>query len=381
MSLFYNKIISFFFSLLIIIVIAFAVIHLSPGDAAERFVNAGSQDEYTTADPLQQQQQLVVWRKKLGLDLPLFYFSIGPLSAISTDFSTSKYHHQQDWKYWVPVLRYHPDNQFHFWLLGDGIFSKGILRGDLGISYSTRQPVSELLRGRIGWSIGLSLASLLLAFSVSIPLGLRAARQQGKRFDQIIQNISLLLLSLPIFWFAIILLLFFANPAMLNWFPASGITPLSDVPTSWSSKIIATLPYLILPTLCYTAGTMAFLLRSVRDTAVIELKSDYARTALAKGQDVKNVLYKHVLRNMLPTLLTIFSLAFPIAISGAVLIESIFAIPGMGLTIEQAVYAKDYPVISAVFLLSSAITLSGFFICDLLVARLDPRTLNRSAVA
>lgn len=365
--------------------IAFAVIHLSPGDAAERFLSSGNQDEYATADPLQQQQQLELWRKKLGLDLPLFYFSIEPLSVSSPDFNTSKQlsnnYQQLDWKYWVPVIRFHPENQFHRWLLGDGTFSKGILRGDLGISYSSRQPVSELLRGRIGWSIGLSLASILLAFAISIPLGFRAARQQGKRFDRLLLNVSLLLLSLPIFWLAIILLLLFANPDMLNWLPASGIKPVSEINTGSFSKIITTLPYLILPTLCYTAGTMAFLLRSVRDTAVDELQTDYVRTAIAKGQDVRNVLYKHVLRNMLPTLITMFSLSFPIAISGAVLIESIFSIPGMGLTIEQAVYAKDYPVISAVFLISSIITLGGFFINDMLIAKLDPRTVNRSATA
>lgn len=379
MTLLTDKLPSFLLSLLWVTVIAFSVVHLSPGDAAKNFVSTDLHDETLLADPMQQQQQQEIWRKKLGLNLPLFYFSLESIADKVADGRSNQQIKPDNWKYWVPIVRLHPENQFHRWLFGDGTFSEGILHGDFGISYSTRQPVSELLKGRIGWSIGLSLCSLFIAFAISIPLGFRAALHPGSRFDRVLKGFSLMILSLPVFWLAIVLLLVFANPDGLNWLPASGTRPTDFVSSGWLSNFTATFPYLILPTVCYTIGTLAFLLRSVRDVAYDELQTDYVRTALAKGNDENTTLYTHVLRNMLPTLLTLFSLAFTAAISGAVLIESIFAIPGMGLTIEQAVYGKDYPVISAIFLIASIITLLGFLLTDLVITRLDPRTVKPSA--
>lgn len=365
-----EKLTTFISSLLLVIVIAFAIIHHSSNDVAERFINSNTNDEVGNTDFSQHKQQVEIWRKKLGIDLPIFYFSVESL-AEKNEFNPSD---AIDLKYWIPVIRFHTDNQFHRWLFGDDVFSRGLVRGDFGSSYVTRQPVTELIKGRIGWSIGLTLLAILLSFIISIPLSFRAALNSGSRFDQLLKSSSLLLISLPVFWLGLLLLLLFANPDCLNWLPASGVAPISESYSGFLENIISTIPYLILPTLCYMVSTMSFLLISIRDSAFEELQTDYVRTALAKGQKESTVLYTHVFRNLLPTLLTFFSYAFPAAISGSVLIESIFGIPGMGLTIEQAVYGKDYPVLSAVFLISSLITLLGFLITDLIIARLDPRT-------
>ena len=292
-----EKLSTFISSLLLVIVIAFAVIHHSSSDVAERFIASNTNDEVGSTDFSQHQQQVEIWRKKLGLDLPIFYLSLESLAGKSeTTVSNAG-----DWRYWIPVIRFHSHNQFHRWLFGDGIFSKGLLRGDFGSSYVTRQPVTELIKGRIGWSIGLTLLAVLLSFLISIPLSFRAALSSDSRFDHFLKSSSLLLISLPVFWLALLLLLLFANPDCLNWFPASGVAPISASYSGFFEKIVLTTPYLILPTLCYTVATMSFLLLSIRDSAFIELQTDYVRTALAKGQKESTVLYTHVFRNLLPT--------------------------------------------------------------------------------
>ncbi len=344
---------------------------MAPGDPVDRFVSLNTHDETFPTNEHQIDSTRAAWRHLLGLDLPIFYVSIQSMEDSKHEDSNSTVY------YWIPTIQVHSDNQFHRWLFGDGQFTEGIVHGDFGKSYNTRQPVAKLLTGRMIWSVGLTLVAMALAFMISIPIALRAAQLRDKTFDRIIQSISLTLLSLPSFWIAILLLTLFANPNVLDWLPASGIGPLVPRPNrNFIQQFSDSLPYLILPTICYTLGTTAFLLRSIRDAASQELMSDYARTASAKGHDKRTILNRHVLRNLLPSLLTIAAFAFPAAISGAVLLEYIFGIPGMGSLLQEAVVGQDYPVLSAVFLISSFITLSGFAVCDLLIARLDPRIVK-----
>ena len=330
--------------------------HLSPGNAASNLVNAND------ALSLQQSQKnaaaIAFWQHRLGLDLPLFYFSINSLG-------------NQSVSYWIPVVHFQLNNQFHRWLFGDGIFSNGVLHGDFGISYTTRQPVTQLLQGRIKWSAGLAMAAMLFSVLISIPIAFHAANHKGKLFDKIVQGVSLVFIALPVFWLATLLLAVLANPSVLHMLPASGTGPISS--TATSGNWMESLPYLILPFICYTIGTTGFLLRSIRDMAIRELDEDYARTAFSKGQTRKRILFVHVLKNILPSLITLAAFAFPAAISGSVIVEYIFAIPGMGSLLQQAVLNLDYPVISAVFLISAVLTISGFIFSDLINAWLDPR--------
>jgi peptide/nickel transport system permease protein len=133
------------------------------------------------------------------------------------------------------------------------------------------------------------------------------------------------------------------------------------------------IPYLILPTICYTYAQLAFLSRITRVSTLEIISQDYIRTAYAKGLSGRSVIYKHAFRNALLPIITVFSNIFPLALSGSVILETIFTIPGMGLQIFQAIMAKDYPVIIDVFTLTGILTLVGYLFADLMYAIADPR--------
>ncbi|MFI5220334.1 MAG: ABC transporter permease, partial [Bacteroidia bacterium] len=261
------------------------------------------------------------------------------------------------------------------WLFGDEIYSKGILRGDFGISYVTKQPVSQVIGEKIFWSLFLTLISVIIAYCVSIPVGIKSAAKKDSAFDRISSIILFALYSLPVFWVATLLLMTFANTDVLNIFPASGVKPTGGYPdsASWLEKIKLTLPYLVLPTICYTYSSFAFLSRTMRVTMLEEINRDYIRTARAKGLSESKVIYKHALRNALFPLITVFANVFPAMIGGSIIIETIFTIPGMGFETVSAIHNQNYPMIIAIFTITGILTLIGYFISDILYAVADPR--------
>ncbi|MBK8489213.1 MAG: ABC transporter permease [Bacteroidetes bacterium] len=292
------------------------------------------------------------------------------------------------WKNYIPQLHWHSNNQYHRWIFGDGnwltgknaLNSKGIIRGDMGISYTTKLPVSNIIRSRIGWSLFFTFTSVLLAYLISIPIGLKAAAKKNGLFDRSSTVILFVLYSMPVFWTATLLLMTFANPDILKIFPASGVQPVEGIPkdASFFEMIRIHIPYLILPTICYTYAQLAFLSRITRVSALEIISMDYIRTAQAKGLSENKVLYKHVFRNALLPIITVFSNIFPAAIGGSVILETIFTIPGMGREIIQAIYNQDYPVIVSVFTITGVLTLLGYLIADILYSIADPRiTYNK----
>jgi peptide/nickel transport system permease protein len=210
---------------------------------------------------------------------------------------------------------------------------------------------------------------------ISIPLGLSLAKDPGSKRDRRYTLLFTILFSIPGFWIAMLLMFFFCNPDFMNLFPVSGVMPAGGFPGSYSpaEKFIHTIPYLIIPTITYTYSSFAFLTGNVKNTITAILKEDYIRTAYAKGLSQKRVLYKHALPNALLPMITIFSHVFPYAISGSVVLETIFNIPGMGLTIFQSIGSQDFPVVITVFLFTGIITMTGFFLSDILYAIADPR--------
>lgn len=184
-----------------------------------------------------------------------------------------------------------------------------------------------------------------------------------------------MLYSLPTFWVATLLLMTFANTEFINIFPASGIQPVTGIPddANFWETIKLRLPYLILPTIAYTYSQLAFLSRITRVSTLEVISQDYIRTARAKGLSENKVIYKHAFRNALLPIITVFSNVFPAALSGSVILETIFTIPGMGQQIFHAIGAKDYPVIIDVFTLTGILTLAGYLIADVLYALADPR--------
>ena len=291
--------------------------------------------------------------------------------------------HTARWKNLVPVVQWNRQNQYHRWLFGDGhwltgkgaVETKGVIRGDFGRSYTTKLPVSNILRERIGWSLFFTFTSVLLAYLISLPVGLRAAAKPHSLFDRSSSVVLFLLYSMPAFWLATLLLMNFANPDVLKWFPASGVAPAGGFPagTGWWGRITGTIPYLVLPTICYTYAQLAFLSRMTRVSTLEIYGQDFIRTARAKGLSARTVLYRHAFRNALLPIITVFANVFPAAIGGSVILETVFSIPGMGREIVQAIYQQDYPVIVAVFTLTGVLTLAGYLLADILYSIADPR--------
>ena len=281
------------------------------------------------------------------------------------------------WKNYIPRIAFYGlKNQYHRWLFGDGKFSKGLLlHGDFGTSYVTRQPISDVIYSKIGWSLFFSMLSVVLAYLVSIPIGVRAAAKRGSRFDKSSSIILFMLYSMPSFWLATLLLMTFANPDVLAWFPASGVKPALGYPdgASFWEMVKISFPYIILPAICYTYSSFAFLSRTMRVAMLDVVNQDYIRTARAKGLSENKVIWKHGLRNALLPIITVFANVFPAAIGGSVIIESIFTIPGMGSEAIYAIQTNNYPMIIAVLTITGFLTLVGYLISDILYALVDPR--------
>ncbi len=287
------------------------------------------------------------------------------------------------WKNYVPTIRFYGYNQYHRWLFGDGNwltgsgakYCDGVIRGDFGISYASRKPVTETIARALPWSMLFTLLSVILAYLISIPLGVQAAAKRGSFFDRSSSVVLFMLYSLPSFFMGTLLLMTFANPDVMSVFPANGVKPAIGYPdgaTMWD-KFMISWPYMILPLICYTYSSLAFLSRTMR-VAMLEISSlDFMRTARAKGLSYYLVIYKHGLRNALLPIITVFANIFPLAVGGSVILEFLFGIPGMGPEILTAVQTKDYPMIVAVFTLSGFMTLVGYLVADILYAFADPR--------
>ena len=342
--------------LLFLVLLSFLLLRNAPGNPVDQIL-AGQHPELNSSGPTNDDLILREQIKhRLGLDLPVFYFSFSNHNDI------------------LPTLKFHSKNQFSRWIFG-GDDSKGIIRGDFGFSYQTNEPVLNIISKKIGWSLFFTLVSILLAYLISVPLGLQLALDPNSRKDKTYNLIFTILFSLPAFWVAMFLMFLFCNPEMINIFPASGVMPTGGFKDtiSFSEKFFRAIPYLIIPTITYTYSSFAFLTGNVKNTIAQILKLDYIRTARAKGLDDKSILYRHALPNALLPLITIFSHVFPYAIGGSVVLEPIFNIPGMGLTIFQSISSQDFPVVITIFLFTGIITMIGFLISDILYAIADPR--------
>jgi peptide/nickel transport system permease protein len=350
------------------VLLSFILLHYSPGSPVESMLSV--QDESTSPVDAAVKASLI---KEHGLQLPLFYFSINSLNETNENESES-------WKSYVPVISFHGDNQFGRWMFGSDN-NGGIIRGELGRSWISSQPVSSMILPRLSWSVLLTFFSVILAYLISIPSGIKAATNTGTKSVRITNKLYIILHSLPSFWVATLLMFLLCNPSFINILPSSGVAPAGgfDSATGFFSRIIQTLPYLILPTICYTYSSLAFLSNNVRVSVAAVMKEDFIRTARAKGLSEKTVILKHALRNALLPMITIFAGVFPLAIGGTVILETVFSIPGMGLLIYQSILSQDYPVVISVFMFTAIITVISFLISDILYSIADPRISYHTA--
>ena len=280
------------------------------------------------------------------------------------------------WKTYIPALHwYGTKNQYHLWLFGNGNDRKGLLRGDFGISYIDSQPIQDKIWQKVGISFSLSLISIFLAYLISIPIGIYSAYRKDSVADRGMSLVLFILYSMPSFFVGTLLLLQFANPDNLAWFPVSGIQDPTIFNPEWSfwQKIKHRMPFLILPIITYTYGSFAFLSRIMRVGMIDIVSQDYIRTARAKGLGEGKVILKHALRNSLLPVITVFAAIFPMAVGGSIIIEVIFSIPGMGVEIYNSILNYDYPMIITVFTLSGFLTMIGYLVSDILYAVVDPR--------
>jgi peptide/nickel transport system permease protein len=210
---------------------------------------------------------------------------------------------------------------------------------------------------------------------ISIPIGIKLAEKPDSRTSKITQITLFLLYSMPSFFVGVLLLMLFANPDVLSIFPPSGIKPIEgyDDHASILSKFGDSLPYMILPMICYTYSSLAFISKLTAASINEQLHLDYIKTARAKGLSENNIIWKHALKNSALPLITVFSSVFPSIIGGSVIIESIFTIPGMGLETVKAIISQDYPIVIAVITLSSVLTIFSYLLADIVYAWVDPR--------
>lgn len=241
------------------------------------------------------------------------------------------------------------------------IWVGGVARGDLGIS-TTGQPVAEAIAERLPVTVQLAALALAIALAGGIPLGVAAALRRGEAWDRIASSVGLLGISMPGFWLGTLLILVFALE--LRWLPPGGWSP---------SQPVGHLRALVLPALALGASVLGVVLRTTRSAMLAALRADHVRTASAKGLGRLAVVRRHALRPALSPILTVIAIQAGYLLGGAVVIEQVFAIPGLGRLALEALERRDYPLLQAVVLLVGSFFVLLNLAVDLLYGWVDPR--------
>ncbi|MEH6738240.1 MAG: ABC transporter permease [Sulfitobacter sp.] len=309
-----KRLLSLFISLAIASFVIFAVIEIAPGDPASFMLGINAQPE-----------TLAALRSELGLDL-------------------SKTQRYMDW-------------------------ITGMLRGDFGTSYTYRTPVADMVAQRLWVSLPLALYALTLSTLIAFPAGIYAAARRGKAGDIGVMGATQLGVAIPNFWFAMMLVLLFA--IKLRWFSAGGFV-------GWEKGLLAGLHSLTLPAIALALPQAAILARVMRSSLLDVLGEDFMRTARAKGLTARQALWRHGLRNAMIPVLTIIGLQFSFLLAGAIIIEQVFYLPGLGRLIFQSISARDLIVVESVTMLLVFAVIFVNFTVDLAYAVVDPRLRART---
>lgn len=296
-------------TLLLVSLVTFAVFQILPGDPAVVVLGVD-------ADPVQVQQL----REAMGADKPL-------------------------------------PERFVSWIFG-------VLRGDLGTSYRYHQPVSQLISSGLSATVSLALMSLLLTAAIGLPVGIWLARHGKKAYAAPISFFSQLGLSVPAFCVSIGLIGLFS--VQLRWLPSIGFIP-------WSQSPLGCIRSLLLPSAAIAFGSSAVLIRYVRTSVARQEGEDYVRTARSKGVPEGRILRRHVLRNSLIPVLTIFGMIVADVLGGSIIIENVFSLPGIGKLISTSIATRDLPLIQGLTLYLAGIVVLCNFGVDLLYSTIDPR--------
>ena len=240
-----------------------------------------------------------------------------------------------------------------------------LLRGDLGVSWRTGIPVTTMIGSRLEVTAELTLAAMLVALAVGVPLGMLSARRENRAIDHVVRIASLFSLSIPVFWQATMLIL--ALSLWFDWAPAVDFVSLWEDPRR-------NLAILALPSLALGTAVAAVFMRMTRSSLLEVMRQDYVRTARAKGLAERGVVWRHALKNSLIPLITVAGVQVGYLLGGAVVTEEVFTLPGVGRLLLWAVFQRDYPLVQGTILVVSALFLVSNLVVDLLYAYIDPRT-------
>jgi len=307
-------------TLLLVTLLVFGLIHLSPGDPL------GEQQQGEGLRPITPEAQAEL-RALYHLDRPLH-------------------------------------EQYGRWL-GD------LLSGDLGRSFHDRRPVTTRIGERLGVTVVLNATALALMVLLAMPLGALAALRPGSAWDRWTAIGSYALYATPVFWAALLLQIVVA--VRLGWLPLAGVRSQDWEYLAPAARLVDRAEHLVLPVLCLTYGGLAYLSRFVRANLIDSAVADSRRAARARGLSELAVLYKHGFRQAGVPMLTLAGFLLPALVSGSVIVETVFAIPGIGRLFVEAAFERDVPVLMGLTLLSGAATLAGMLVADLAYAFVDPR--------
>jgi peptide/nickel transport system permease protein len=239
-----------------------------------------------------------------------------------------------------------------------------LLRGDLGVSWRTGLPVLQMILSRLVVTVELTVAAMIVALAVGVPLGMLSARRENTALDHAVRVVSLFSLSIPVFWQATMLIL--AVSLWLNWAPSV------DFVSPWTDPL-RNLAIIALPSLALGTAVAAVFMRMTRSSLLEVMRQDYIRTARAKGLPEHGVLWGHALRNSLIPLITVAGVQVGYLLGGAVVTEEVFTLPGVGRLLLWGVFQRDYPLVQGTILFVSALFLVSNLIVDLIYAYVDPR--------
>jgi peptide/nickel transport system permease protein len=248
---------------------------------------------------------------------------------------------------------------------------KKLARLDFGRSFVDNRPVMKKILERLPITVLINILAMAIIFLFSIPIGIKSAVNRGSLFDRTTTVFVFLGFAAPSFWLGLLLMFFFG--VRLGILPVSGIVSLDFENYAVLAKIIDLLRHLILPVTVAAIGGLAGVSRYMRQSMLNVISQDYIRTARAKGLPERTVIYKHALRNALLPIITILGLSIPGLISGSVILETIFSIPGIGRLMVGAVFMRDYNVIMAGLVISALLTLLGNLMADIAYVYADPR--------
>lgn len=300
-------------TVLLVTVLAFVAFSIIPGDPTDAILGLNATEE-----------QIAALRLELGLDLPIHI------------------------RYWN-------------WI-------SDFVTGDFGISYNFDLPVAQLIAPKVGVTLTLAAMAFVLIVVISLPLGVLAARYEGGWLDKVLTVLNQITMSVPNFVVGIVLMLIFGY--ILSWFAPGGFT----YPSEGVGKYLW---FMLFPALSVALPKSAMTVKMLRGSVLSEMNSDYIRTARSKGNTHTSILWRHVLRNAMIPVVTFLATTIAEIVAGSIVVEQVFAVPGMGSLLISSIGNQDYPVVQAIIVIVAVVVVLCNFLADLLYRVMDPRIKGR----